>query len=152
MKKLFYITIGLGLFVVFSCKKSTPSPTPTPAPTTIGSLTVDGAAVGSLTHTSFMNGGNFGVIAYGSNANPEIQVTFSGTTTPTYGTYVIATGTVTYGKCTFIYSDTGYTSSASSGFVNVATSGTAPNNTLSFSNISVSGAAGHHTLTGTITY
>ncbi|HXD94574.1 MAG TPA: hypothetical protein VNX01_15315, partial [Bacteroidia bacterium] len=70
----------------------------------------------------------------------------------TYGTYAITTGTVTYGKCTFTYSDTGYTSSAISGYVNVVTSGTAPNNTLSFSNIYVNGNAGHHTLTGTITY
>jgi hypothetical protein len=152
MKKLFYITIGLGLFIAFSCKKSTPDPTPAPPPTTIGNLTVDGAAIGGLSHSSFLNGGNFAVIAYGSNSNPELQVTFSGTTTPTYGTYPITTGTVTYGKCTFTYSDTGYTSTAASGIVNVVTSGTAPNNTLSFSNISVTGAAGHHLLTGTITY
>ena len=152
MKKLFYITIGLGLFIAVGCNKSTPSSQPTPAPTPTNSLTVDGAAVSNITHTSFMNGGNFGVIAYGANANPNLQVTFSGTVTPSYGTYVVTTGTVTYGKCTITYSDTGYTSAASSGFVNVVTSGTAPNNTLSFSNISVTGAAGHHNLTATITY
>jgi hypothetical protein len=152
MKKLFYITIGLGLFIAFSCKKSTTSSNSSPAPTSIGNLTVDGVAISNITHTSFMNGGNFGVIAYGKNSNPELQVTFSGTTTPTYGTFVITNGTVTYGNCTFIYSDTGYTSPASSGNVNVVTSGTAPNNTLSFSNISVNGGAGHHILSGTITY
>jgi hypothetical protein len=152
MKKLFYITIGLGLFIAFSCKKNTPSSQPTPAPTSIGNLTVDGVAIGNLSHSSFMNGGNFGVIAYGANSNPELQITFSGTTTPTYGTYAITTGTVTYGKCTLTYLDTGATASAISGYVNVVTSGTAPYNTLSFSNISVNGNAGHHTLTATITY
>jgi hypothetical protein len=151
MKKLFYITIGLGLFVAFSCKKNTPS-SPAPGPTSIGNLNVDGVAVSNIAHSSFINSGNFAIIAYGPNSNPELQVTFSGSVTPSYGTYPITTGTVTYGKCTITYSDTGYTSSASSGYVNVVTSGTAPNNTLSFSNISVSGAAGHHILAGTITY
>jgi len=155
MKKLFYITIGLGLFIAFSCKKSTPAATPTPAPTSIGNLSVDGVAISNLSHSSFVNGSNFGVIAYNSSgSNPELQVTFSGTVTPSYGTYPITTGTVSYGKCTLTYSDTGATSpsTASAGYVNVATSGTAPNNTLSFSNISVVGGAGHHILTGTITY
>lgn len=151
MKKLFYITIGLGLFIAFSCKK-TPTPTPAPAPTSIGNLTVDGVAIPGLSHSSFMNGGDFGVIAYGSNSNPELQVVFSGTATPSYGTYAVTTGTVTYGKCTITYSDTGYSSTAISGIVNVVTSGTAPYNTLSFSNIAVNGNAGHHTLTATITY
>ncbi|HTA62913.1 MAG TPA: hypothetical protein VK835_10675 [Bacteroidia bacterium] len=156
MKKLFYITIGLGLFIAFSCKKNTPSSQPTPAPTSIGNLSVDGAAISNLVHSYFMNGGNFAVIAYGSNSIPELQVTFSGTTTPTYGTYAITTGAVTYGKCTLTLSDTVAgtvsTSTASSGYVNVTTSGTAPNNTLSFSNITVAGGAGHHTLNATITY
>ena len=152
MKKLFYITIGLGLFIAFSCKKSTPNQTPAPPPTSIGNLTVDGVAVNGLSHSSFMNGGDFGVIAYGSNSSPELQIVFSGTTTPTYGTYAVTTGTVTYGKCTISYSDTGYTSTATSGLVNVVTSGTAPYNTLSFSTIYVNGGAGRHTLTATITY
>ena len=152
MKKLFYITIGLGLFIALSCKKNTASSQPTPAPASTGNLTIDGVAMNNLSYSSFMNGGNFAVIAYGANSNPELQVTFSGTVAPTYGTYAVTTGTVTYGKCSISYSDTGYTSAASSGFVNVVTSGTAPNNTLSFSNISVTGAAGHHILNATITY
>jgi hypothetical protein len=152
MKKLIYITIGLGLFIAFSCKKNTPSSSSTPTSTSVGNLSVDGAAISNLSHSSFINGGNFAVIAYGTNSNPELQVTFSGTVAPTYGTYAVTTGTVSYGKCTITYSDTGYTSSATSGYVNVVTSGTAPNNTLSFSNITVNGGAGHHTLTATITY
>jgi len=152
MKKLFYITIGLGIFIAFSCKKNTASSQPTPAPTSTANLSVDGTAISNLSHSTFMNGGNFGVIAYGANSNPELQVTFSGTVTPTYGTYVVTTGTVTYGKCNITYSDTGYTSTATSGYVNVVTSGTAPYNTLSFSNIHVNGPAGNHTLTATITY
>ncbi|HXU28397.1 MAG TPA: hypothetical protein VN698_14300, partial [Bacteroidia bacterium] len=99
MKKLFYITIGLGIFIAFSCKKNTASSQPTPAPTSTANLSVDGTAISNLSHSTFMNGGNFGVIAYGANSNPELQVTFSGTVTPTYGTYVVTTGTVTYGKC-----------------------------------------------------
>jgi|GEM_PF-1630609 hypothetical protein len=154
MKKLFYITIGLGLLIAFSCKKSTPAATPTPAPTSIANLTVDGVAINNLTHSSFINGSNFGVIAYNpsSSSGPELQVTFSGTTTPTDGTYAVTTSTINYGQCTVAYSDSGNTSYGTSGRVNVVTSGTAPNNTLSFSNLSVSGVAGHHTLTGTITY
>ncbi|MFI5141278.1 MAG: hypothetical protein ACHQII_02880 [Bacteroidia bacterium] len=154
MKKLYYITIGLGLFIAFSCNKNTASSPPAPGPTSIGNLSVDGVAISNLSHSSFLNSGNFAVIAYGPGSHPELQVTFYGTATPTYGTYAITTGTVTYGKCTITYSDTGASSpsTATSGFVNVVTSGTAPNNTLSFSNISISGGAGHHTLTATITY
>jgi hypothetical protein len=150
MKKICYITIVL--FTVFGCKKNSSTTTKSSTPTTVSSFSVDGISVNKPTHSSFMNGGNYGVIAYGANSNPEIQITFYGSTAPSYGTYAITTGTVTYGRCLFTLSDTGYTSSATSGFINVVTSGTAPNNIASFSNISVSGHAGHHIVSGTVTY
>jgi hypothetical protein len=149
MKKIGYITIVF--FMALSCKKSTSTSTKTTT-ATVTSLSVDGVAVSNPTHSSFMNGGNYGVIAYGANGNPEIQITFYGSTAPSYGTYIITSGTVSYGKCLFTLSDTGYTSSAISGSISVATSATAPNNTASFSNISVNGNGGHHTVSGTITY
>lgn len=152
MKNLFYLTIGIALCIALGCKKNTASSQPTPAPTSIGNLNVDGTAISNVSHSSFLNGGNFAVIAYGANSNPELQVTFSGTTTPTYGAYAITSGSVSIGKCTVTYSDTGYTSTAVSGVVNVNTSGTAPYNTMSLSNITVNGGAGHHTLNATITY
>src|SRR5665213_2802695 len=148
MKKFCYITILL--FIAYSCKKNTTNTTPTNnTTTTVTSFSVDGVAVNNRAHSSFLNGGNYGIIAYGANSNPELQVTFSGTTTPTSGTYAITTGTVTYAKCLFTLSDTGYTSTATSGYVNVVTS---PNNFINFSNISVGGNGGNHSLSGTITY
>ena len=149
MKKICYITILF--FVALSCKKSSTASTKS-ATTTATSFSVDGKPISNPTHSSFMNGGNYGVICYGLNGNPEIQITFYGSAAPVYGTYSIATGTVTYGSCLLTLSDTGYTSSAISGLVNVITSNTTPNNTLTFSNISVTGNAGHHILSGTITY
>ncbi len=149
MKKNCFIAIVF--FIVLGCKKSSSTSTKTTA-TTLTSLSVDGIAVNNPTHSSFMNGGNYGVIAYGTNGNPEIQITFYGSTAPSYGTYIITSGTVSYGKCLFTLSDTGYTSSAISGSISVVTSATAPNNIASFSNISVNGNGGHHTVSGTVTY
>lgn len=149
IKKICYIAVVI--FIACGCKKSTPASS-TPPATTASSLSIDGVAVSNLTHSSFINGSNFGVIAYGLNSNPELQVTFSGTNTPTSGTYAIAAGTVSYAKCLVTLSDTGYASSAASGYVNIVTSITASNNTLSFSNISVTGNLGHHIISGTITY
>jgi hypothetical protein len=150
MKKNCFIAIVF--FVVFGCKKSSTTSTKSSATTTVSSFSVDGVSVNNPTHSSFMNGGNYGVIAYGANGNPELQITFYGSIAPVYGTYAITTGTVTYGRCLLTLSDTGYTSTAISGAVNVTTSSSSPNNTLNFSNIPVTGNCGHHTLSGTITY
>ena len=143
---------GCLLGVLTSCKKNSandPSVSPTPV---VSSFTIDASVMSNPTHTSFMNGNNFGVIAYGTNANPQIQLTFFGSGAPSTGTYPITAGSLTYGMCTLTLSDTGYTSTASYGSVYVTTSSAMPKNTLSFTNIAVSGAAGSHRVSGTITY
>lgn len=150
MRKFFYIAIAFFLF--FGCKKNTSTSTKASTQTATSSFSIDGKPVNNPTHSSFNNGGNYGVIAYGDGGNPGIQITFYGTVAPAYGNYAIVAGTVSYSSCTFTLSDTGYTSSASSGLVKVVTSNTTPNNTLSFTNVAVSGNAGHHVLSGTITY
>ncbi|HKC69184.1 MAG TPA: hypothetical protein VKG26_13190, partial [Bacteroidia bacterium] len=111
----------------------------------------------NLSHSSFINGGNFGVIAYGANSIPELQITFSGTVTPATGTYAITTNTVSYGLCSFTLADTtggsqAQASVAAHGYVTVTASGASPNSALTFSNISVTGSSGHHTLSGTLYY
>ena len=153
MKKV--ISITLIIFIVLSCKKSTPSSVPA-STTVVSSFSVDGATISNPSHSSFMNGANFGVIAYGANSNPEIQITFFGSVAPAYGTYQITAGTISYGQCQFILSDTlsnvQGNSPATTGYVNVVTSSTAPKNKVAFSNISVTGNGGHHIVSGTITY
>jgi hypothetical protein len=150
MKKLGLLV--MLVFVAISCKKNTTTTTPKTT-TTVSSFSIDNKSVVVASHNSFHSDStHFGVIAYGANANPEIQIIFYGTIAPNYGTYQITSGAVTYGKCSLTLSDTGYTSAASSGFINVTTSGTAPYNTATFSNVSVSGGAGNHMVSGTITY
>ncbi len=150
MKKLCFLLFVF--FIAVACKKKTSTTTNPLNTTTITNFSVDGQPVSNLTHNTFMNGGNFALVCYGLNSNPEIQITFSGTVTPSYGTYAITNGTVTYAKCNFTLSDTGYTEAASSGYINVTTNGAAPYNVATFSNVAVSGNAGNHTISGTITY
>jgi hypothetical protein len=149
-----YLLLVLVLFIGFSCKKNTSNSsnnsTSNPVVTT---FSIDGKTVSNLSHSSFASDStHYGVIAYGANANPEIQIIFSGTVTPAAGTYQITNGSVTFAKCSVTLSDTGYSYIASSGYLNVTTSATAPDNTVSFNNIAVNGSAGHHTVSGTITY
>jgi len=152
MKKISFLIVVLC--ITFSCKKkdATTNNTNT-TPQAVTTYSIDGVAVTNLTHTSFKNdSAHFGVVAYGANANPEIQIIFSGTVAPTYGTYQMTTGNVTYAKCSLTLSDTNYHSTASAGYINVVTSGTAPNNVATFTNIAVSGGLGNHVVSGTITY
>ena len=152
MKKFGILCIVL--LIAFSCKKKDSTATNTSTvPPTVTTFSIDGHEVTGLTHNSFKSDStHYGVIAYGNNANPEIQIIFSGTVAPIYGTYQITSSTPTFALCSLTLSDTGYHSSASTGYVNVVTSTTAPNNVATFSNVAVSGALGHHTVSGTITY
>ena len=154
MKKKFnsYFLITLYVIILFTCsckKKDTPQQATASHPTT--NISIDGAAVTNMTHTSFNSSGNYGVVAYASGGNPEIQIIFFGTQAPNTGTYIITSGTLSSGYCTFAFSNSTGNSSANLGSVNV-TAGAAPYNSVSFSNISVSGSGGNHSVSGTITY
>lgn len=142
------------LLIVFACKKKDSTTSTNTTPQTVTTFSIDGIAATGLTHASFKeDSAHYGVIAYGTNAIPEVQIIFSGTVAPSYGTYQITSGNVTFAKCSFTLTDTNNTrSTASTGLVNVVTSGTAPYNVATFTNIAVSGSAGNHTLSGTITY
>ncbi|MEO8760304.1 MAG: hypothetical protein ABI388_04135 [Bacteroidia bacterium] len=153
MKKLSLIILVLG--IAFACKKKDPASTTYPiAATAVTTFSIDGHAATNLRHASFKNdSAHYGVIAYDTiNGSPEIQIIFSGTVTPGSGMYQIITGIVGAGKCSFTLLDTSHQSSASSGFVNVTTSNTAPNNVATFSNVAVGGGAGNHIISGSITY
>ena len=154
MKKFSLVLVVLC--IAFSCKKkSTTTPTPvTTTPQAVTSFSIDGVAITNLTHASFQSdSAHFGVIAYGASSIPELQIIFSGTVAPSYGTYQITSGSVTFAKCSFTLTDTNnYHSTALAGLVNVVTSGTAPNNVATFTNIAVGGSAGNHNISGTITY
>lgn len=136
--------------LISSCKKESAAPKKTQQ-TTATSLTVDDTAVGNLTHNSFNNSGNFGVICYGNGGAPEVQISFYGSQTPTTGTYIIASGTPTIGKCSFVFSNSNGTSTATSGSVYVEWHG-GTSNVVSFTNVYVGGSGGTHRVSGTITY
>lgn len=139
-----------SVFLWISCTKQNTQPQHPASQGVTSSLTVDDTAVANLSHSSFNNAGNFGIIAYGANGNPEVQITFSGSQQPSSGQYLIIAGTPSFGKCTFSLAKGSGTSTASSGVVTIAYS----SNTYaaSFSNISVSGSGGSHMVSGTVTY
>ena len=150
--RTFFLAISCMLLVgISACKKESGAPKPASAQTTPTSFIVDDTAVANPTHNSFTTGGNFGIIAYGSGGNPELQIVFSGAQTPASGTYLITSGALSLGKCTFSFSTAQGTSTASNGSVNIIWNG-GTNNVCTFSNTSVGGGAGNHFVRGSITY
>ncbi len=151
-RRLFLVTlIGAVLLFIYACKKESSAPKNTSSQTTTTSFIVDDTTVANPTHNSFNSSGNFGVIVYGQSGNPELQITFSGAQTPASGTYIITSGALSLGKCTFSFSNIHGTSTASAGSVDI-TWGSGTNSVCTFSNTNVGGGAGNHTIRGTITY
>jgi len=166
MKKIFTIAsvFALGLVITFACKKSTtttPPSTSTSSTTgtnsTVTSLTIDGTAASGITASGGSNGsGEYQL--YASNPNniyPEVEITFSGTVTPS-GSYAISlysnTVTPAPNHCYFQYYPSFSGSAIATSGVVTVTAGT-PSNTAVFSNVVCTGTSvGTHTLSGTFKF
>lgn len=144
--------VGVVVLCFVSCKKESGAPKKQNTnQQTTSSLVVDDTAITNLTHNSFNNNGKFGIIIYGSSGNPEVQITFYDSQTPASGTYQITSGNISFGSCSFSYSNLNGTSTASGGLVTITWQG-GTNNVASFTNIYAGGGAGNHHITGTVTY
>jgi hypothetical protein len=149
-KKAILTAIGT-IAIVTGCKKSGSTSAPTKNHTVSSTLTIDDTAVANISHNSFNNNGKYAIIAYGAGGNPEVQITFWDGQSPGSGQFLITSGTVSFGKCSFAFSNSSGTSTASMGVVNLSySSGTTY--LASFSNINVAGGAGSHKVSGSFTY
>lgn len=145
------VILSILSVLVFSCKKEDPAQQTNTNHAVTSTLTVDDTAVANISHSSFNNGGKYAVIAYGSSGNPEVQITFWNAQSPGTGQFLITSGTTSFGKCNFTFSNNSGTSTANTGVVNISySSGTTY--IASFSNINVAGGAGTHKVTASFTF
>lgn len=130
---------------------TTTGTTTAPTNTTTTNFTVDGSAATPSTPNAVASGGDFVILCIDNSGNPQIQITFPGTSAPVSGNYTIVSGTPTGNQCNFLVTTTLGPSHASGGTV-VVTAATSPNNTAAFGGISCTGSGGSHTVTGAIKY
>ena|ERR1700757_2124933 len=164
MKKIFTIAsvFALGLVITFACKKSTTTTPPASTTSTTGSnstvtsLTIDGTAASGITASGGAGSGVYQLYASNpTNLYPEVEISFSGTVTPS-GSYAISaysnTVTPAANHCYLQYYPSFSGSAIATSGVVTVTAGT-PSNTAVFSNIVCSGTSvGTHTLSGTFKF
>jgi hypothetical protein len=119
--------------------------------TTTTNFTVDGTSAASPTTSGLPSGGNFIVLAIANTSDPQIQITFPGTSAPATGSYTITNGTPTGNQCGFLLTTTVGVYTAASGIVSV-TAAASPGNTATFSGIICSNSGVNHIASGTIKY
>jgi hypothetical protein len=134
-----------------STTSTTSGTTTAPTNTTTTNFSVDGSAATPSTPNAVASGGNFVILCIDNSGDPQVQITFPGTSAPISGNYTIVSGTPTGNQCNFLVTTTLGASGASAGTV-VVTAATSPNNTAAFGSIACSGAGGSHTVTGAIKY
>ena len=161
MKKVFAISASLlaCMLIGFACKKSSTTTTTTPPAsttsvptnTTTTNFTVDGTAVSNPTQYTNNSSGNYAVTGLdGSHQYPQIQLIFSGASSPASGNYVIVNtngASPAAGQCELTLVNTSGSYPASSGNVTVAAGASS---SAYFTNISCSYQGTTHIVAGNV--